>query len=211
MEEGQLPIVADATKLFNKTWSLTTRQSVIRCWLKSEIIGVNQQNQLRSILNGISNTSNDFDIELTGGNAYNSSTSLDDSEIIGSTMVKNIEEAIQAYKFNYQGPNSPTASTIEEAIGSDPQLKDSTDISAVLLSPLPYDDEPVRYNIQGTELLEMFLEFKYGMSSELQATNAESEGQNQQRTQDQECDRRCSIVGNVIRDGTTTSGARIRK
>ena len=64
LEENQLPHVADSFKLFNKARSLTSRQSVIRCWPKSGIIGVNQQNQLQSILNGISHTDSDVDIDV---------------------------------------------------------------------------------------------------------------------------------------------------
>ena len=182
LEEGQLPHVADAIKLFNKAWSLTSHQYEIKCWLKCEIIGVNQLNQLRSILNGTLETENDVDSDLTGGNRYNSSTSLDDSEIINSSMVKNIEEAIQASKFTYQGPNSAITSMIEEATGSVIESKDCKDISAVLNSPALYDDEPVRYNFQDTECLEMLHKSKSGKFSELEATNPESEGSSIQCT-----------------------------
>ena len=118
LEESQLHHVADAIKLSKKAWSLTSRQSVIRSWLKSGIIGVNHQNQLQLILNGISRIDHDFDIDLTGRNEYDSFTSLDDSEIINSTIVKNVREAIQAYELAKQNPNSSIASTIEEALVS---------------------------------------------------------------------------------------------
>ena len=107
---------------------------------------------------------------------YDSCRSLDDSQIINSTMVKSIGKAIQAYKFTYQVPNSSIANIIEEAIGSATQSEDCSDISAVLFSPAPYDNEPVRRNAQDAELLEMFLKSRSSMFSELQATSTESEG-----------------------------------
>lgn len=36
--------------------------------MRSEIIGVNQQKQLRSILDGMKQTNSDLDIDLSGGN-----------------------------------------------------------------------------------------------------------------------------------------------
>ena len=80
---------------------------------------------------------------LTGRDEYDSFISLDDSEIINSKMVKNIGEAIQTYKFTYQGPNSPITSIIEEAIEPETQPEDCSGISAVILSPAPHDNEPV--------------------------------------------------------------------
>ena len=97
-------------------------------------------------------------------------------------MVKNIEEAIQAYKFTYQSPNWPITSIIEEAVGSVIQSKDCTDKSTVLNSPTLYDCEPVRYNFQDTELFEMFHKSNSGKYSELEATNTETESSIQQCT-----------------------------
>ena len=62
------------------------------------------------------------------------------------------------------------------------QSKECTDTSAVLNSPASYDDDPVRYNFQDAELLEMFQKSKSGNPSELEATNMESEGSIEQST-----------------------------
>ena len=83
------------------------------------------------------------------------STRLDDSEFIDSSIVKNIQEAIQAYQFTYQCLSSPATSIIEETIESVSQSKDSADIAAVLNSPTSDDNEPVQSIVQETELLGM--------------------------------------------------------
>lgn len=63
-------------------------------------------------------TNSDVEIDLTGGNWYNSSALLDDRDHIDSSMAKNTQKAIQAYQYIHSGTNFPIASIIEEAIGS---------------------------------------------------------------------------------------------
>ena len=89
---------------------------------------------------------------------------------------------------------------MKEAVVSVTQSEDCTDTPAVLLSPAPYDNEPVRCNIQDTELLEIFLKSKFGMSSELQATNTESEDSSQQCTDVIEV-RKCIDKANTVTGG----------
>lgn len=60
------------------------------------------------------------------------------------------------------------------------QSKDGPDIPTVLNSPAPYDDEPMRYNFQDTDLSEIFHKSETGKSSEPEATNPESGGSSQQ-------------------------------
>ena len=156
LEEGQLLHVANAMKLFNKAWNLTSRQLVIKFWIKSEVIGVNQQKQLRLILNGLTQTDPEVDIYLTGGNWYDHSASLGESETIDSSVVKDIQEAIQTYQSTHQGSSYPITSIIEETIGSAIHSKNSEDLAAVHNIPAFHDNETIRFNVQENELLEMY-------------------------------------------------------
>ena len=87
----------------------------------------------------------DVDIDLTGGNMNDTYTTLDDSEIVDSSMVKNVQRGIQDIEFTYQFPSSLMKSINEEATVSLIKSKDCTDIatfSTVLLRMIINQRDP---------------------------------------------------------------------
>ena len=95
LDEGQLPDVGDAMKLFNQSWPSISKTSIVKCWIKSECLGGMHAMHLNSLLtSACQDPTVDIDLKLN-----RSASNLADEEMIGQKGLQDIRESLLQQKY----------------------------------------------------------------------------------------------------------------
>ena len=168
LEEGQLPHIGDAMKLFNQSWSSISKTSIMKCWIKSECLGTMHVMHLNSMLTSSAEDST-VDIDLTLNNPVQIGVNED---IIGRKDLQDIREGLLQHKYLTNHPQTP----LDEILDNVSNIESESELLDILSSPAPFDKETSRPEVTNEALLDMFKASTVESYSE-DATNNVSDSQ----------------------------------
>ena len=119
IRDGFLPTVGDAMELYNESWHLTSRNAVIKCWMKSHCLPESHIVRCRSILSDLGVNNATLQDLVSSSNAVHLA---DDISVVQSLSV----------------PTTPLSQILEAA-----ELTAGTaSLMLILNSPAPFDADP---------------------------------------------------------------------
>ena len=143
LRDGLLSHVGDAVMLFNSEWNVMTRPEIMKCWVKSECLGVMHVDQFSSI-QSIIGRDTDVDIDLT----------IPDNERTGRCSVtkaldsKKIADTVADYR-NYADESETTLSEVSNIV-------EGAELIAVLDSPAPDDYLSLKQGIGISYIVQLY-------------------------------------------------------
>ena len=142
IREGQLPHVADAMEMFTEFWNALSRNSILRCWKKSQCLSETHITEVTSIINGATDGDEDI-IDLTEGRALDfTSADATDDTIVSEELAETIRASLAQHRY-LDAPRSPLTEIVDAVSVIDLR----TELAAVLNSPAPFDTEESRYEL----------------------------------------------------------------
>ena len=129
MREGQLPHVADVMQMFNEAWRMTSRTSVLRCWVESQCFSTTQILQARSILQQLTNESEPILDLVNTGNGHTNNQEL---FIVDSGTTRDVYSSLNAMRLQ-NVPQTPLLEVIDDT----QDISDESLLLHILNSPAP--------------------------------------------------------------------------
>ena len=143
-----LPHVGDAIMLFDSSWKMMRRSEIIKCWNRSECLGITLVNQNEFLLDSEQN-STEVDIDLTNNNSNQSNN----REIaIGESLTCRILDGITDYRSYANDCNTPLNDTLAEVQHTVQQ----SDLINCLNSPAPFDEDSTKQNVTVGDMMDMY-------------------------------------------------------
>ena len=96
--------------LFNSSWKMMTRSEIIKCWNRSECLGITHVNQNKFLLDSEQN-STEVDIDLTNNNSNQSNNR---EMAIAQSLTSRIQDGIIDYRNYHNDYNTPLNETLAE-------------------------------------------------------------------------------------------------
>ena len=151
IREGQITHVADAMEMFTESWNALSRNSILRCWKKSQCLCEMHMSEASGLIDGITNEDEDI-IDLTKGRGLDfSSDNGTDDTIVSEELAETFRASLAQHRY-LDAPRSP----ITEIVDAVSFLDLRTDLTAVLNSPAPFDTEQSRYELSNQLLDRLF-------------------------------------------------------
>lgn len=176
LKEGQLPHVRDTIELFNNVWNSGSKQSIMKCWLKSGCLGPIHTRYLCSMLHRLNQHCTDVDIDLTTTNWDALPDFLDQETPIDSDIISMIQLSLNEYRFT-ENDTSPLITCIVTGII---QEVNQSDLSYVLNSRTEFDKDKSRIDISIEQLRELFENSRMGNNETGSSANQDAEDGQQQ-------------------------------
>ena len=148
LQHGMLPHVGDSIMLFDSSWKMMTRSEIIKCWFRSECLGVMHVNQNRFVLDQERN-STDVKIDLTNSN---SNPSDNGESVVEEQLARRIQDGITDYRNYANDCNTPLTETLSEV----QDIVQPADLLNCLNSPAPQDAECIKQNVTVGEMMEVY-------------------------------------------------------
>lgn len=131
LKHGFLPHVGDAIDLYDESWSATTRESVVRCWMKSSCLPDIHMSSLRAI--------------LTDSGQSTARAPIGDTE---AGFIRRDLAAWSALEC--------TTTPLTEILGEANAVADAARFVAMINSPAPFDVDPTPHEVAEEQLQSRF-------------------------------------------------------
>ena len=143
-----LPNVGDAIMLFDSSWKMMTRSQIIKCWIRSECLGIMHLNHNELILDQERN-STDVYIDLTNNN---SNLSDNGESVVEEQLARRIQGGMTDYRNYANDSNTP----LNEILAEVQDIVQPVDLVNCLNNPAPLDAVCIKQNVTVGERMEIY-------------------------------------------------------
>ena len=147
LKEGQLPHVADAITLFNDAWMRTTKQTILKCWVKSQCLPLVHRDNACQLIRASSEPM----IDLTTSSTGETVVDLELGDAISINEAQSLEHEIAMVNY-LNASTSPESDFVKAVVNS----SISQNLHSILNSPGPLDSGRLQDATPHNEVISLY-------------------------------------------------------